>query len=47
MKGYTDGLRLTKLTFGQVVSARPSAVTAGATRVTFSVTAKVADGTWT
>jgi hypothetical protein len=47
LEGYTDGLRLTKLTFGQVVSAGPSTVTSGATKVTFNVTAKVAGGTWT
>ncbi|MEU9169682.1 penicillin-binding transpeptidase domain-containing protein [Streptomyces sp. NPDC048420] len=47
LHGYTDGLRLTKLTFGHVVSAGPSTVTSGATKVTFDVTAKVAGGTWT
>ncbi|MET7731875.1 penicillin-binding transpeptidase domain-containing protein [Streptomyces sp. NPDC005402] len=47
LRGYTDGLHLTKLTFQQVVSAGPSRVTSGATKVTFNVTAKVAGGTWT
>ncbi|MFF0016354.1 penicillin-binding transpeptidase domain-containing protein [Streptomyces sp. NPDC005374] len=47
LHGYTDGLRATKLTFGHVVSAGPSTVTSGATKVTFDVTAKVAGGTWT
>ncbi|MDQ0763902.1 penicillin-binding transpeptidase domain-containing protein [Streptomyces canus] len=47
LHGYTDGLHLTKLTFGQVVSAGPSTVTSGATKVTFDVTAEVAGGTWT
>ncbi|MFJ8591145.1 penicillin-binding transpeptidase domain-containing protein [Streptomyces sp. NPDC093598] len=47
LKGYTEGLRLTTLTFGQVVSAGPSTVTSGATKVTFNVTAEVAGGTWT
>jgi hypothetical protein len=47
LKGYTDGLRTTALTFGQVVSVGPSTVTPGATKVTFNVTARVAGGTWT
>jgi hypothetical protein len=47
LHGYTDGLRLTKLTFEHVVSAGPSTVTSGATKVTFNVTARVAGGTWT
>ncbi|MEU9247541.1 penicillin-binding transpeptidase domain-containing protein [Streptomyces sp. NPDC048385] len=47
LRGYADGLHLKTLTFNQVVSAGPSAVTAGATKVTFDVTAQVAGGTWT
>jgi Penicillin binding protein transpeptidase domain/NTF2-like N-terminal transpeptidase domain len=47
LRRYTDGLRLRKLTLGHVASAGPSTVTPGATKVTFSVTARVAGGTWT
>ncbi|MGW7542582.1 penicillin-binding transpeptidase domain-containing protein [Streptomyces sp. NPDC054770] len=47
LRGYTDGLHLTSLAFKQVTSAGPSTVTAGATKVTFDVTARVAGGTWT
>jgi hypothetical protein len=47
LRGYADGLHLKTLTFTHVTSAGPSAVTAGATKVTFDVTARVAGGTWT
>ncbi|NEA98091.1 penicillin-binding transpeptidase domain-containing protein [Streptomyces sp. SID13726] len=47
LRGYADGLHLQKLEFKQVASAGASTVTAGATKVTFEVTARVADGTWT
>ncbi|MEU7968942.1 hypothetical protein AB0D09_36735 [Streptomyces sp. NPDC049097] len=46
LQGYADGLRLTKVSFGHVLAAGPSAVTKGATKVTFDVTAQVAGGTW-
>jgi hypothetical protein len=46
LKGYRDGLHLKNLAFGDVRSAGPSTVTAGATKVTFTVTADVAGGTW-
>ncbi|MFF9408108.1 penicillin-binding transpeptidase domain-containing protein [Streptomyces anandii] len=47
LEGYTQGLHLRKLRFHHVRAAGPSAVTQGATRVTFDVTADVAGGTWT
>ncbi|MFJ4790854.1 penicillin-binding transpeptidase domain-containing protein [Streptomyces sp. NPDC088794] len=47
LRAYADGLHLKTLAFKQVTSAGPSTVTAGATKVTFDVTAKVAGGTWT
>ncbi|MFJ9543804.1 penicillin-binding transpeptidase domain-containing protein [Streptomyces sp. NPDC101225] len=47
LRGYADGLHLKKLTFRHLTSAGPSTVTAGATKVTFDVTAQVAGGTWT
>ncbi|MFI0805982.1 penicillin-binding transpeptidase domain-containing protein [Streptomyces echinatus] len=47
LQEYTDGLELKKLSFGHVLAAGPSAVTPGATRVNFEVTAHVAGGTWT
>ncbi|MEU6148101.1 penicillin-binding transpeptidase domain-containing protein [Streptomyces sp. NPDC047081] len=47
LRGYADGLHLKSLAFNQVTSAGPSTVTAGATKVTFDVTARVAGGTWT
>ncbi|MEU9154984.1 penicillin-binding transpeptidase domain-containing protein [Streptomyces sp. NPDC048417] len=47
LRGYADGLHLKSLAFRQVTSAGPSAVTPGATKVTFDVTAQVAGGTWT
>jgi hypothetical protein len=47
LKDYADGLKLKKLTFDHVASAGLSTVTAGAAKVTFSVTAQVEGGTWT
>ncbi|MFR0355608.1 penicillin-binding transpeptidase domain-containing protein [Streptomyces sediminimaris] len=47
LRGYADGLHLKALAFKNVTSAGPSTVTAGATKVTFDVTARVAGGTWT
>ncbi|MCQ9184182.1 penicillin-binding protein [Streptomyces sp. IBSBF 2953] len=47
LREYANGLHLKSLAFRQVTSAGPSTVTAGATKVTFDVTAKVAGGTWT
>jgi hypothetical protein len=47
LRAYTGGLHLKKVTFDQVTSAGPSTVTSGATKVTFTVTAEVAGGTWT
>ncbi|MFF5404431.1 penicillin-binding transpeptidase domain-containing protein [Streptomyces misionensis] len=46
LRGYKDGLHLEKLTFTQVRSAGASAVTPGATKVTFTVTAQVPGGSW-
>ncbi|MGV4980894.1 penicillin-binding transpeptidase domain-containing protein [Streptomyces sp. NRAIS4] len=46
LRGYADGLHLKKLSFDHVLSAGPSSVTAGATKITFDVTAQVAGGTW-
>ncbi len=45
-RGYTDGLHVKKLSFDHILSAGPSAVTQGAIKVTFDVTAKVKGGTW-
>ncbi|GAA5082515.1 penicillin-binding transpeptidase domain-containing protein [Streptomyces similanensis] len=47
LEDYRQGLHLTKLAFSHVRAAGPSPVTAGATKVTFDVTAEVAGGTWT
>ncbi|MFI9803741.1 penicillin-binding transpeptidase domain-containing protein [Streptomyces sp. NPDC052301] len=47
LRRYKDGLRLKGLTFDHVLSAGPSSVTPGATKVTFDVRAQVAGGTWT
>jgi Penicillin binding protein transpeptidase domain/NTF2-like N-terminal transpeptidase domain len=47
LRRYADGLHLTKLTFHHIAPAGPSTATPGATKVTFRVTARVADGTWT
>ncbi|WP_251092141.1 penicillin-binding transpeptidase domain-containing protein [Streptomyces sp. Caat 7-52] len=47
LQEYTDGLQLKKVSFDHVLAAGPSAVTPGATRVNFEVTAQVAGGTWT
>ncbi|MEV6836959.1 penicillin-binding transpeptidase domain-containing protein [Streptomyces sp. NPDC051133] len=47
LRHYKDGLRLKSLTFDHVLSAGPSPVTPGATKVTFDVRARVAGGTWT
>ncbi|MBC9730837.1 penicillin-binding transpeptidase domain-containing protein [Streptomyces sp. TRM68367] len=46
LRGYADGLHLKTLSFAHIRSAGPSTVTPGATKVTFDVTAQVADGTW-
>ncbi|MER6330216.1 penicillin-binding transpeptidase domain-containing protein [Streptomyces sp. NPDC001034] len=46
LRQYKDGLRLTKVTFGEVLAAGPSSATPGATKVTFTVTARVAGGSW-
>ncbi|MDO0930401.1 penicillin-binding transpeptidase domain-containing protein [Streptomyces sp. DG2A-72] len=46
LRGYADGLHLKTLSFAHIRSAGPSTVTPGATKVTFDVTARVADGTW-
>ncbi|MER6537968.1 penicillin-binding transpeptidase domain-containing protein [Streptomyces sp900105755] len=46
LKGYTSGLHLKKLSFSHVRSSGPSAVTKGATKVDFDVTAQVDGGTW-
>lgn len=46
LRGYTDGLHLKTLSFTHIRSAGPSTVTPAATKVTFDVTAQVADGTW-
>ncbi|PAZ15972.1 penicillin-binding protein [Streptomyces sp. SA15] len=46
LRGYADGLHLKTLSFTHIRSAGPSTVTPGATKVTFGVTAQVADGTW-
>ncbi|MBX9394217.1 penicillin-binding protein [Streptomyces sp. TRM72054] len=46
LRGYADGLHLKTLSFAYIRSAGPSTVTPGATKVTFDVTAQVADGTW-
>ncbi|MFJ3307370.1 penicillin-binding transpeptidase domain-containing protein [Streptomyces sp. NPDC086549] len=47
LRDYSDGLHLKKVTFDHVLSAGPSSVTPGATKVTFDVRAQVAGGTWT
>lgn len=47
LRSYANGLHLTKVSFDHIVSAGPSTVTRGATKVTFDVTARVAGGTWT
>ncbi|MFE7856939.1 penicillin-binding transpeptidase domain-containing protein [Streptomyces sp. NPDC057403] len=47
LRGYQDGLHLKSLAFKGVASAGPSTVTAGATKVNFTVTAHVPGGTWT
>ncbi|MCF3136160.1 penicillin-binding transpeptidase domain-containing protein [Streptomyces olivochromogenes] len=47
LRDYKEGLHLSKLTFDHVLSAGPSTVTPGATKVTFDVKAEVAGGTWT
>ncbi|MFF8866168.1 penicillin-binding transpeptidase domain-containing protein [Streptomyces sp. NPDC015139] len=47
LRDYAEGLRLKKLSFARVHAAGPSAVTQGATKVDFEVTARVAGGTWT
>ncbi|MER6028754.1 penicillin-binding transpeptidase domain-containing protein [Streptomyces sp. NPDC001851] len=46
LRDYADGLHLKKLSFDHILSAGPSSVTPGATKVTFDVTAEVAGGTW-
>ncbi|MGR6974980.1 penicillin-binding transpeptidase domain-containing protein [Streptomyces cynarae] len=46
LRQYADGLHLKKLSFDHVLSAGPSTVTQGATKVTFDVTAQLAGGTW-
>ncbi|GLX53131.1 penicillin-binding protein [Streptomyces hygroscopicus subsp. hygroscopicus] len=46
LRQYKAGLRLTKVTFGDVLPAGPSSATPGATKVTFTVTARVAGGSW-
>ncbi|MGW3208143.1 penicillin-binding transpeptidase domain-containing protein [Streptomyces sp. NPDC001135] len=46
LRDYADGLHLKKLSFEHILSAGPSSVTRGATKVTFDVTAEVAGGTW-
>ncbi|MFJ5030409.1 penicillin-binding transpeptidase domain-containing protein [Streptomyces sp. NPDC088560] len=46
LRDYADGLHLKKVSFDHVVAVGPSAVTAGATKVTFDVAAQVAGGTW-
>ncbi|MEU9477926.1 penicillin-binding transpeptidase domain-containing protein [Streptomyces sp. NPDC048191] len=46
LRDYADGLRLKKLSFAHILSAGPSSVTSGATKVTFDVTAQVEGGTW-
>lgn len=46
LRGYADGLHLNKLSFAHLRSEGPSTVTPGATKVTFDVTAQVADGAW-
>lgn len=47
LRDYADGLHLKKLAFDHILAVGPSAVTPGATKVTFEVTAQVAGGTWT
>ncbi|MPY32957.1 penicillin-binding protein [Streptomyces adustus] len=46
LKDYADGLHLKKLSFSHIRSSGPSAVTKGATKVAFDVTAEVDGGTW-
>ncbi|MEW2625460.1 penicillin-binding transpeptidase domain-containing protein [Streptomyces sp. NPDC048106] len=46
LRQYKDGLHLKKVTFGEILAAGPSAATPGATKVTFTVTAQVAGGSW-
>ena len=46
LTGYSTGLGLASIAFGPVVSAGPSPTDAGASSVTFTVTAKVKGGTW-
>ncbi|MBA9051515.1 penicillin-binding transpeptidase domain-containing protein [Streptomyces murinus] len=46
LRQYKDGLHLEKVTFDNVLSAGPSSATPGATKVTFTVTAQVAGGSW-
>ncbi|MEU9396409.1 penicillin-binding transpeptidase domain-containing protein [Streptomyces sp. NPDC048324] len=47
LRGYRDDLHLKSLAFTGLTSAGPSTVTAGATKIAFNVTARVAGGTWT
>ena len=47
LRGYHDGLKLTALTFGPATAAGPDPKAPNAARVTYTVTAQVAGGTWT
>ena len=47
LSNYQSGLKLSAVSFSQVTAAGPSASDPGATVVHFTVTAKVAGGTWT
>ncbi|AEW93141.1 MULTISPECIES: penicillin-binding transpeptidase domain-containing protein [Streptomycetaceae] len=47
LQGYHDGLKLTRVNFDGVTAAGPDPQLTRATRVTFTVTAEVAGGTWT
>ncbi|QBJ89073.1 penicillin-binding protein [Streptomyces seoulensis] len=46
LRDYAKGLDLEKVSFGNIAPAGPSAVTPGATKVTFDVTAQVKGWTW-
>jgi hypothetical protein len=46
LRGYHDGLKLTSLAFSGVTGAGADPESTGGARVTFTVTAKVAGGTW-
>ncbi len=47
LTGYRSGLKLSSVSFSRITAAGPSTSDPGATVVDFTVTAKVAGGTWT